>query len=327
MRLALAVAPQHSSQYANLAARLAGPELLASPAGDRVTAVETVELGGRAYLIATLAARATGEELMPALARLGATSGVFELLDGPLLRPLAPGLTPHVPRALAEARRYKGKTSELFSQVLLNLAVFAGAFRDRLERRLRILDPLAGGGTTLFCALAAGYDAFGIEVGKRNVETTVAFVQEFCREERISCSAVHERAKRRYVLELGPRDDRRLLVLAEGDARAADTLLRDVPGGARFHAIAADLPYGIQHAGAARALVAEAAAAWERSLVPGGAAALAWDATRLSRAQLSSAIGDSCGLVVRDDGPYAELEHRVDRVIKRRDVLVAVKPA
>src|SRR5258708_13545016 len=36
----------------------------------------------------------------------------------------------------------------------------------------RSLDPLAGGGTTLFLALAAGYDAFGIEQQRRDVETT-----------------------------------------------------------------------------------------------------------------------------------------------------------
>ncbi len=43
-------------------------------------------------------------------------------------------------------------------------------------------------------------------------------------------------------------------------------------------------------------------------------------------AALRSALEGSSSLAVRDDGPYAQLEHRVDRVIKRRDVLVAVKP-
>ena len=71
----------------------------------------------------------------------------------------------------------------------------------------------------------------------------------------------------------------------------------------------------------------EAASAWERVLVPGGALALAWDATRLPREQLSDALEDHCGLEVREDGPYASFEHRVDRVIKKRDVLVAVRPS
>ena len=189
------------------------------------------------------------------LSRLGATAGVFEYFDERAAPAAArrPRSRRSYRSELAEARRYKGKTSEVFSRVLLNLALFA----RRLPRPAR---PAAAGprparraaGTTLFLALAAGHDAFGIELGKQNVETTAAFVREFCRESRIPHSEIHEKAKRRYRFELGPRDDQRLLVLAEGDARAADAVLADVPGGARFHAIAADLPYGIQHTGTAR---------------------------------------------------------------------------
>jgi hypothetical protein len=326
MRIALQVAPQHSTQYADMAARLAAPELLASPAGRHLVGVEQARLGGSAYVLATLLDGATPGGLMPVLSRLGATSSAFELLDGPLLRPLEPAFVPHLPRELAEARRYKGKTSEVFAQVLLNLALFAGSFADRVGSRLRVLDPLAGGGTTLFLALAAGHDAFGIEREKRAVETTVAFVREYCREQRLSFHELREKARSRYRLELGPRDDRRLLVLAQGDSRCADRLLADVPGGARFHAIAADLPYGIQHDGAARTLISESIGAWERTLLPGGAIALAWDATRLTRAKLRTSVEGASSLAVRDDGPYGQLEHRVDRVIKRRDVLVAVRP-
>jgi SAM-dependent methyltransferase len=332
MKLAIAIAPQHSRQYAEMAGRLAAPELRASPAGAHVLAIEAAELGGRSYLLASIAEGIAAAELMPALSRLAATAGVFECheglpgLEGPLLRPLAPVFDPLLPLEMAEARRYKGKTSELFARVLLNLALFAGSFRERSGERLRVLDPLAGGGTTLFLALAAGHDAFGVELDRRNVETTAVFVRSFCASERIACSELNERRRRRYRFELGPRGNRRLLVLAEGDTRNADVLLAEAPGGARFHAVSADLPYGIQHAGAAQALVAEAAAAWERTLLPGGALALAWDATRLGRDSLAATLRDHSPLRVRDDGPYGELGHRVDRVIKRRDVLVAVKP-
>ena len=309
-----------------MTAVLAAPELLASPVGAHVLDTERARLGGVDYLVATLDGGLGASELMPVLSRLGATSCAFELLDGPLLRPLEPAFAPHLPVELAEARRYKGKTSEVFARVLLNLALFAGAYADRLGTRLRVLDPLAGGGTTLFLALSAGHDAVGIEQARRDVETTAAFAVGFCREARIPHRETHERAKRRYRLELGPRDDQRLLVLQQGDAREADALLADIPGGARFHAIAADLPYGIRHGGAADALVAEALPAWERTLLPGGAVALAWDATRLDRRSMRAAVAGCGSLAVRDDGPYGELAHRVDRVIKRRDVLVAVKP-
>lgn len=332
MRLALQVAPQHSAQYADMAFRLAGPELQASPLGAHLREVEAARLGGIDYVLAVLDENAPLDRLMPVLSLLGATRGAFEYLEGtaalvgPLLRPLDPVAPPHLPREMAETRRYKGKTSEVFTRVLLNLSVFAGTFLSEPGVRLRVLDPLAGGGTTLFAALAAGHDAFGIEQERGDVETTAAYVGEYCREARIPHSTVNDKAKRRYRFELGPRDDQRLLVLAQGDARSADSVLADLPGGARFHAIATDLPYGIQHDGAAVTLVREALPAWERILLPGGAIALAWDATRLPREKLTDVVNGSSGLVVRDDGPYAELEHRVDRVIKRRDVLVAVKP-
>jgi SAM-dependent methyltransferase len=329
MRLALQVAPQQSTQYADMAFRLAGPELRASPLRAHLEHVEPVRLGGADYVLVTLGGDPRLAELMPVLSLLGATSCAFEYLDaaaGPLLRPLDPAVERQLPREMAEIRRYKGKTSEVFTRVLLNLSLFAGRFLTDADVRLRVLDPLAGGGTTLFAALAAGHDAFGIEQEKRDVETTAAFVGEYCREARIPHNVVHDKAKRRFRFELGPRADQRLLVLAQGDGRSADSVLADVPGSARFHAIATDLPYGIQHDGAAVTLVREALPAWERVLLPGGAMALAWDATRLPREKLTEVVSANSGLAVRDDGPYAELEHRVDRVIKRRDVLVVVKP-
>jgi SAM-dependent methyltransferase len=326
VRIALKVAPQHSTQYADMTARLAEPELRAALPHARD--LKHVRLGGHAYLLATVE-----EPPLATLARLGATSEAFEWLEsagdvaGPLLRPLDRPLAPFVPLEMAEARRYKGKTSEVFSHVLLNLALFAGGFRERLETRLRVLDPLAGGGTTLFLALALGYDAFGIELGRRNVETTASFVREYCRELRIPCRETRDRkGVRRYRYDVGRRDDPRTLVLVEGDARRADELLRDVPGGARVHAIVGDLPYGIQHAGEAKRLLEEALPAWERVLVAGGTLALAWNATRLPRKTVVEAIAAATDLSILDDPPYCDLEHAVDRVIRKRDVVVATKP-
>jgi hypothetical protein len=328
-QLALRVAPQHSTQYADMAARLAEPELRASPAGAHVQSVEPVLLGGHQYLLVETGAEAG---LVAAVVRrLGAVSEAFEYIealdgrDGPFLRPLPTGFTGPLPRELAEARRYKGKTSEVFTRVLLNLAIFGGAFAE--ASRLRVVDPLAGGGTTLFVALAAGHDAFGIEQTRRDVETTATFVREFCKESRVPHRELRgPKGERRYTFELGPRDEPRTLVLVEGDARRAEEELRTVPGGARFQALATDLPYGIQHHGALAALLTDALPAWERLLVPGAALALAWDATRLKRGAMLDLVRGACGLTIRDEPPYDALAHRVDRVIRERDVVVAVKP-
>jgi SAM-dependent methyltransferase len=318
VQLALRLAPQHSTQYADMTARLAEPELRASPLGPHLVSVRTEELGGAPYVLVELLDGAPLAEL----GRLSATSECFEYLPGPLLRPLERTAAPFVPREMAEARRYRGKTSEVFTRVLLNLALFARPTPG--GTRLRILDPVAGGGTTLFAALSLGHDAIGVERTRKDVETTAAFAREFCREERIPHSEERiARGARRFVLELGPRADQRLLVLQEGDTREADELLRTIPGGARFDAIVGDLPYGIQHDGAAHTLLAEALPAWTRVLEPGGSLAVSWDATRLPRDTIVATVREHLEVL---DGPYAELGHRVDRVIKRRDAIVAVKP-
>jgi SAM-dependent methyltransferase len=333
VKVALRIRPQQSTQYGRITRRLAEPELRASPAAAHLEEIRTVELGGQPYVLASVRDGTSLGRIVPGLSRLGACSELFEHferigdVEGPLLRPLARDFVPHVPVEMAEARRYKGKTSDVFSHVLLNLALFAGAFAE--ERRARVLDPLCGGGTTLFLALAHGHDALGIDNQRSDVDGTAGFARGYFKEERISFAEVKERTVAggtRWRFEAGTRTDRRLLVLVAGDARDAAGHLHGVPGGARVHAIAGDLPYGIQHDGEVTALLREALPAWAELLLPGGAVALAWNATRLSRARVTDLVAAS-GLEVRDDGPYADLSHQVDRVIKQRDVVVAVRPA
>ena len=345
MKLALKIAPQHSTQYASMAATLAGPELLASPIASALREVKPVTMAGQSYLLANVGEAESAQmwdEMVPVvdshlldiLSHLAATSEMYEYFEsigavqGPLLRPLEPHFTPYVPLEMAEARRYKGKTNELFTRVLLNLAIFAGAYSDQLTGRLRILDPLAGGGTTLFLALAYGYDAFGIEQNRQDVETTAVFVRQYLQGERIPFKEVDEhgrKAGRRYLFEIGHKGQTRMLVLTHGDSAQADLHLREVPAGPHMHAIVGDLPYGIQHFAEVAHLLEQALPAWKRVLLPGGTLALAWNATRIHRNEMVELMEHHSGLRVRNEPLYTQLEHAVDRVIKKRDILVAVK--
>ena len=334
MKLALKITPQRSTQYANMAETLAAPELLASPLGPAIQEVVLVMLAGQNYLLATLDDLLSLSTVMPILSRLGATSEVhqyFENLggvEGPLLRPLEPQFVPFVPLEMAEVRRYKGKTNEVFTQVLLNMALFAGAFAGRFTEQLRILDPLAGGGTTLFLGLAAGYDALGIELERQDVETTAVFTRQYLQSEHIPYKELDERGRRagrRYQFEIGQKGASRLLVLAHGDACQADLHLREVPGGPHLHAVVGDLPYGIQHFAEVASMLQKALPVWESMLLSGGTLALAWNATRIERANMVELVEQHSHLKVRNDPPYTQLVHTVDRVIKKRDILVAVK--
>ncbi|HEV7237406.1 MAG TPA: hypothetical protein VGN15_14555 [Ktedonobacteraceae bacterium] len=334
MKIALKITPQRSTQYANMADVLAAPELLASPLGSALQDISPVTLAGQAYLLATLDDTLSPDAIMPILSRLGATSEVYEYfvqlgdVQGPLLRPMEPQFTPFIPIEMAEVRRYKGKTNELFTQVLLNIALFAGAYAHQFTDRLRILDPLAGGGTTLFLALAGGHDAFGIELERQDIETTAVFIRQYLHSEHIPFKELDERGRRagrRYQFEIGHKKATRVLVLAHGDTHEANLHMQEVPGGPHMHAIVGDLPYGIQHFGEVAALLQKALPVWEQLLLPGGTLALAWNATRIERASMVELVEHYAHLKVRNDPPYTQLVHTVDRVIKKRDIVVAVK--
>ncbi|HWS84668.1 MAG TPA: hypothetical protein VN207_10455 [Ktedonobacteraceae bacterium] len=335
MQLALKITPQRSTQYAHLTASLAAPELLASPLHAVIQEVQPITLAGQSYLLATVDnACLSDATTVKILYRLGAISEVYEYFEqigdvlGPLLRPVEPQFTSFVPLEMAEVRRYKGKTNEIFTRVLLNVALFAGNYAGCSTQRIRILDPLAGGGTMLFVALASGYDAFGIELERQDVETTAVFIRQYLEGEHIHFREVNERARkagRRYQFEVGPKGDTRHLVLVHGDCSAANLHMREVAGGPRVHAIVGDLPYGIQHFGEISDLLSRSLPIWEQMLLPGGTIALAWNATRIKRTEIVELMQLHTNLQVRSDPPYTQFEHTVDRVIKKRDIIVAVK--
>jgi hypothetical protein len=334
-KLALKITPQRSVQYANMTVKLVEPELLASPLGSAIRQIEAVTFAGQGYLLVTLdeesAVSPMLEEILP---RLGATSEAYEFfehiggVEGPFLRPLETSFTSFVPMEMAEIRRYKGKTNEVFTRVLLNIAIFAGAYSNRCTGRLRVLDPLAGGGTTLFLALASGYDAFGIEHQKQDVETTAVFIRQYLNSIHVPYKELDERGRRagrRYQFEIGHKDATRSLVLAHGDTCEANLHMQEVHGGPHMHAIVGDLPYGIQHFGEISSMLGKALPVWEGMLLAGGTVALAWNATHIERAAITELVEQHSQLHVRSDPPYAQFAHTVDRVIKKRDVLVAVK--
>jgi hypothetical protein len=337
MKCVVKITPQRSTQYANMAETLAMPELLASPFGAAAADMQLIKLGGQRYVQVELKAGRDEAlaELAGVLPRLGATSEGFEYfvdlpgITGPLLRPLEPDFTPFVPLEMAEARRYKGKTNELFTRVMLNLAIFAGAYRQTFTGRLRVLDPLAGGGTTLFLALAAGYDAFGIEQNRQDVETTEVFVRQYFHSMSVAYKEIDEKGRkagRRALFAVGRKGgEQRYLVLVHGETSRAAEHLQEIPGGPHVHAIVGDLPYGIQHFSEVAGLLKRALPIWERLLLPGGTLALAWNATQITRPSLVQFVEACTSLHVRNDPPYTRLEHTVDRVIKKRDILIAVK--
>ncbi len=327
-RIVAQLAPQRSTQYSNLARDLAEAELLASPIGSRLQDVSLRNIAGQDYVQFSLPDPITSEtaRLLAGMAMLG---GVFETFDsiadvsGPLLRPVLAVNPAFISPDMAATRRYKGKTNEAFTHFLCNMAKYASDFHSSDWSTLDVVDPLCGGGTTLFTALSLGADVAGLDVDRTDIESTASFITQYCRENRIALSTKEERLRkvgaRRWLFQIG-RDDVRRCMLALGDAGRTRELLA---GFGRPHLIVTDLPYGIQHSGPLHGLLADCLPGWTDLLVSGGAIAFSWDSTRFDRQEMMAFVGKVADLEVIDRPPYDRLAHRVDRVIKRRDVLVA----
>lgn len=320
------IAPQRSTQYTALARDLALPELQLSPLGAIMTASELVTLGGQDYLRCLLNQAPTAEQLRE-LGMLAMTSAYFLSYErigdvvGPLLRPLETGFVPALPPDLVATRRYRGKTNELFTHFLCNVARFSSDFADQPWSNLFLLDPLMGGGTTLFTGLVLGAHVAGIEQDTEDVKSTAAFLSQYLQQERISHQMQPERLKKlglRWSFAIGKKESRQCLMV-NGDTLQAPALLPSF----KPHLLVADLPYGIQHQGQLTTLLNSALPVWVSMLRPGGALALAWDATRVSRTTMLEIISTFPKLSIYNQPPYDQMAHQVDRVIKARDVLVA----
>ncbi len=320
------IAPQRSTQYSSLALVLAPCELRLSALGGTIQSLEPIELGGQTYLKLGLSA-APDAVAIKELGPLAMCSGYFEYVDafqdqpGPWLRPIEPGFVPAMPPELVVTRRYRGKTNEMFTQFLCNIARASGAFAQTPWSELRLLDPLAGGGTTLFTGLMLGADVAGVEQNKDDVESTSTFFTQYVREQGIACQIKDENLKklgRRWWFTMG-KEVKRNCIMVYGETEQSDELLANVK---RFHLIVTDLPYGIQHHGGLERLLQRALPVWKSLLLPGGAMVFAWDATRAPREEMVALV-QSHGFDVRATPPYDAMAHRVDRVIKARDVIVA----
>lgn len=324
------IAPQRSTQYADLARTLAIPELQLSPIGTTATDFAHGTLGGQSYVRFCLPQDPNVQQRQE-LGMLATVSALFieyeQIGDvvGPLLRPLETAWTPTLPTEMVATRRYRGKTNELFTHFLCNIARYSSAFADQPWQELTLMDPLMGGGTTLFVGLMLGAQKVGgVDNDTDDVRSTATFLQQYLQNERISHKMQPERLKGlglRWQCTIGKKGGERPIqecMMANGDTRATQTLLP----GFKPHLIVADLPYGVQHQGQLNGLLLEALPGWLATLRRGGVAVLAWDATHFPRSAMLDLLGKLPQITVHNEPPYDSLAHSVDRVIKARDVVV-----
>src|SRR5690348_14944418 len=273
-RYAFLILPSHNRVYADAAPALARAELAVLSAAlpdaeiDQESVAETA-IGGVPYV--TFEANDLSERDADVLANLSSLYALFEIAGGELPRPvLQPVPLRRLDRFdddLLTILKYPGKTNEQFTKLLLNVTLassdFAGsdyALSDVADgpgsRRLAVLDPLCGRGTTLNQALMYGFDAYGADVDARDVEAYAVFIQRWLKDKRLKHQASFSPVRRdrrvvakRLTAEFAASKDE----YKAGDVQHLDVIEADTSRVGEFFRkesadlVVADLPYGVQH--------------------------------------------------------------------------------
>ena len=325
IRIAAQIAPQRNTQYTEMVTALAPYELMLSNIGDNVVdKIRLQQMGNLAYLMFDV--DTFDDKMLDLLDTYAMTSAYFYYADsiagevGPFLKPIDYPSNMFLPASLIETRRYRGKTNELFTQFMCNLARYSSDFRSTEWYKLTILDPLAGGGTTLFVGLVLGADVAGVEQDKKVVEGTTAFLKQYTKSARIPANFRVDKIKNVGKRSFITLDKSVRCVIGHGDTSQVQHF---VNGLKRPQLIVTDLPYGIQHQAQWQEMLVSALPAWADVMAEGGILTFSWNATRFSRDDMIALVHDISDFKVLNAAPYNQLGHQVDRVIKQRDVIVA----
>jgi len=338
--------PGHNRVYYNLAGKLALAELkiavsrLSHPAKE----VTIQKIAGVRYLTFSLEGKLNEEDLI-LISRLSFFFALYEIVNvngGNYLNPIQQAEYHHIDEKISSLMKYQGKTNELFTRMMINVAMLSSDFENEA---MDLLDPVSGKGTTLFEALVYGMNAYGVELDPNAVHEAATFFKKYIEAERFKHNLEERRiagankAEAVFMKEFSfarskeefknPAQRRRL-----GTICGSTTQLSKYFKKRSFHLIVGDLPYGISHGNTAgkhfrggtrnpAELLEEALPQWKVVLKPGGTIVVAWNSFTKSRKALAE-IFETNGLEVFSDELYCSFEHMVDKSIKR-DILVAKK--
>jgi SAM-dependent methyltransferase len=338
------VLPSHNRVYSRSALQLVRSELqVFSEAAmeGRIRDIEERLIGGVPYV--TFSADELTDQDGVLLSNLSSLYALYRI-DGECLTPVQVRPLDKFGSDLLTIQKYSGKTNEDFTKLLLNVtAMVSDSPADLTTRRLRVLDPMCGRGTTLNQAMMYGFDASGVDVDAKDFESYSTFIRTWLKNNRIKHQAETTNVRRdgatlgrrlHIVLgeskELYKKGEVIEITVVNSDTLQSDKFFRP----ASFDLIVTDAPYGVQHGsrpkgGKGKAtlsrspvqLLEAAIPVWARLLRPGGAIGISWN-TYVARREDIADILDANGFQVPDSETYQSFRHRVDQAIIR-DLIVA----
>jgi tRNA G10 N-methylase Trm11 len=265
---------------------------------------------------------------------------VVEIGGEKFLKPIEKPGEYFIDESISSILKYTGKTNEIFTRMMINTAYYT---QDNTQN-IKLLDPVAGKGTTLYEGLIRGFDVFGVEIGDKIVSEAYNYMKKFLETEKykhtseiIKISGANKSfSSKKYSFEIArtkeeqKTDKFKHFEIISGNSTYAGLFFKKN----LFDIIVGDLPYGVQHGNVTNQkqssltrnpaeLLEKCMPAWAGVLKPGGAIALAWNSNVLHRDKLVK-IFTGCDLMVKDAGAYLGFGHRVDQAILR-DIIVACK--
>jgi len=329
-RFALLTLDSSNRVYNRAAVDLLAAELLAVAGALHAELVDVnlQTLGGVDYVVFT-AHRLDGHDRF-IVSNLSSVRALFELHGDGLLAPLELEPLAYFTSDLVTIQRYPGKTNEQFTHLLSNLAVAASsaaAERAAAQLPVRVLDPVAGRGTTLNRALTYGYNVAGIEISAADFDQYRTFLATYLKNNRIKHRISGEKVRK------GPLAGSERLIVRIGGGQRLELVHGDTEQAAEmfparsFDVVVGDLPYGVQHrasAGGGKArspfdLLAASLTGWRTVMRGGAALGLAWNTKTLPRVEVERLLSEHGFDIVEQP---ASFEHVVDRSILR-DLIVA----
>ncbi len=285
--IALLISPRAKSAYFNDYIEVAKAELAWVLPNESVEHQKIAEMD---FLLFS-----AHEDSLPALARLSCVYGLFEQKDDQLL-PLLVNNDFNLHEDFVFGAKFKGKTSEILTQMLINIGLQSIQYDD--ISKVTLLDPMCGRATTLLWAMRYGMSGKGIEQDNKALAEIRQNVKKW--------SKVHKQKHQFREGFVGGKAGKQgngkfidfttnesTMRIITGDSIEAPKLLNNE----KFDLIISDVPYGVQHFTTSKTrnplvVIKECAQGWSNSLKPNGVMVLAFNSYIPKRHELIAALAE-----------------------------------